>query len=154
DLSHLTRVVYLDAWFHHDDQPFAPSTSPYFKLNTRWALDTAFGKSPTTNIVIYAFTHPGGVPRSNPSQTNPSVPNPPSEAIAPLIAKYPAKIQFIDFEFQFNLRPAIDVQLEKICLARLIQLGIGAGVRPSDVPPPLMNLINALPARGSFGTLG
>jgi hypothetical protein len=155
DLSHLTRVIYLDAWYHHDDHPLAASSSPYFKKNTRWAIDTALGKSPTSNVVIYAFTHSsttgGGVPRSSPSN-NQSIPNPPNEPIAPLMTKYPNKIQFIDFEFKFGSRPAIDDQLEKICLARLIQLGIGA--IHSTVPAPLMTLINALPVRGSFGTLG
>ena len=154
DLSHLTRVIYLDAWYHHDDHPLAPSSSTYFKKNTRWAIDTAFGKSPSVNIVMYAFTHPGGVPRTNPSQTNQSIPDPPNEPVAPLVSTYPGHIQFIDFEFKFNSRPAIDDSLEKICLARLIQLGIGASVQQSAVSAPLMTLINALPARGSFGTLG
>ena len=154
DLSHLTRVNYLDAWFHHDDHPLAASTSIYFKKNTSWAIDTVFGKSPSANIVVYAFTNPGGVPRSNPNQSNQNVPNPPAEPIAPLITKYPNKVQFIDFEFKFNLRPAIADQLEKICLARVIQLGIGARIQQSAVSAPLMALINVLPARGSFGTLG
>jgi hypothetical protein len=154
DLSHLTRLIYLDAWYHHDDHPLAASTSQYFKKNTKWAIDTAFGKSSNVNIVIYAFTHPGGVPRSNPGQTNQSIPNPPNEPIAPLITQFPNKIQFVDFEFKFNTRPAIDDSLEKICLARLIQLGLGSQVQQSAVPASLMTLINALPERGSFGTLG
>jgi len=94
------------------------------------------------------------VPRSNPGQTNQSIPDPPKEPIAPLITQYPNLIQFIDFEFKFNTRPAIDDSLEKICLARLIQLGIGGAVPAASVPAPLMTLISALPARGSFGTLG
>ena len=154
DLTHLTRLIYLDAWYHHDDHPLAAPASPYFKKNTRWAIDTALGNSPTANVVIYAFTHPGGVPRSNPGQTNQSIPDPPKEPIAPLITQYPNLIQFIDFEFKFNTRPAIDDSLEKICLARLIQLGIGGAVPAASVPAPLMTLITALPARGSFGTLG
>jgi len=157
DLSNLTRLIYLDAWYHHDDHPLAASASPYFKKNTRWAIDTALGKSPTANVVIYAFTHgstsPGGVPRTNPGQTNQSIPNPPSEPIQTLITQYPNLIQFIDFEFKFNARPAIDDSLEKICLARLIQFGIGGRIT-GPVPASLMTLINALPARGSFGTLG
>ena len=123
----------------------APSSSTYFKKNTRWAIDTAFGKSPSVNVVMYAFTHPGGVPRTNPSQTNQSIPDPPNEPVAPLVSTYPGHIQFIDFEFKFNSRPAIDDSLEKICLARLIQLGIGASVQQSAVSAPLMTLINALP---------
>jgi hypothetical protein len=159
DLSNLTRLIYLDAWYHHDDHPLAASASPYYKKNTRWAIDTALGKSPSANVVIYAFTHSstgpgGGVPRSNAGQTNQSIPDPPSEPVQSLITQYPNKIQFIDFEFKFNTRPAIDDSLQKICLARLIQLGFGSSVQQSAVPPSLMTLINALPDRGSLGTLG
>lgn|ERR1017187_2870653 len=154
DLSNLTRMIYFDAWYHHDDHPLAPAASPYFKKNTRWAIDTALAKSPNASIVIYAFTHPGGVPRSNPSQANQNIADPPNEPIAPLISTYPTNIQFIDFEFQFNSKPHIDDQLEKICLARLIQMGIGGQFQQSAVAAPLLTLINALPDRGSFGTLG
>jgi hypothetical protein len=154
DLSNLTRLIYLDAWYHHDDHPLAASTSQYFKKNTKWAIDTALGKSSNLNVVIYAFTHPGGVPRSNPNQTNQSIPDPPNEPIASLVTQYPNKIQFIDFEFKFNTRPAIDDSLEKICLARLVQLGLGSQVQQSAVASSLMTLISALPDRGSFGTLG
>ncbi len=159
DLSNLTRLIYLDAWYHHDDHPLVASASPYYKKNTRWAIDTALGKSPSANVVIYAFTHSstgpgGGVPRSNAGQTNQSIPDPPSEPVQPLITQYPNKVQFIDFEFKFNTRPAIDDSLQKICLARLIQLGFGSSVQQSAVPPSLMTLINALPDRGSLGTLG
>jgi hypothetical protein len=154
DLSNLTRLIYLDAWYHHDDHPLGASTSPYYKKNTKWAIDTALGKSPNANVVIYAFTHPGGVPRTNPGQTNQSSPDPPNEPVQSLMTQYPNKIQFIDFEFKFNTRPAIDDSLEKICLARLIQLGIGSEVASSAVPSSLMTLITALPDRGSFGTLG
>ena len=93
-------------------------------------------------------------PRGNAGQTNESIPDPPSEPVQPLITQYPNKIQFIDFEFKFNTRPAIDDSLQKICLARLIQLGFGSSVQQSAVPPSLMTLINALPDRGSLGTLG
>ena len=123
DISKLTRVIYLDAWYHHDDHPLAPAPSPYRGKNTLWAIDTALQKSPGANVVIYAFTHPGGVPRSNPGQTNQNIANPPSEPVNSLITKYPGHIFFIDFEFTFNGKPHIDDQLEKICLARLISVG-------------------------------
>ncbi|MGI8732063.1 MAG: hypothetical protein ACR2LM_02030 [Pyrinomonadaceae bacterium] len=154
NLSKLSRVIYLDAWYHHDDHPLAASPSPFRRKNTLWAIETALAKSPTAKVVIYAFTHPGGVPRSNPSQTNINLPNPPREPVAPLITKFPANIAFIDFEFKFQTRTAIGVELEKICLARLIQLGIGSKFPAADLAAPLMVLVSALPARGSFGTLG
>jgi hypothetical protein len=154
DLSKLTRLIYFDAWYHHDDHPLAPPASPYFKKNTLWAIDTALAKSPTANVIIYAFTHPGGVPRSNPTQSNQNSPDPPREPVAPLLVKYPNRISFIDFEFAFNSKPHIDAQLEKICLARLIKLQTGGPFQPSAVDAALLPLINALPDRGSLGTLG
>jgi hypothetical protein len=153
DLSKLKRLIYLDAWFHHDDHPKMAS-GPYVKKNTLFAIDTAFTDSPTVQLVIYAFTHPGGVPRTNASQTNQNIPDPPNEPIAPLITKYPGRVNFIDFEFKFGSRPAIDDALSKICLARLIQLNIGAAVPESTLTPALKALIDALPGRGSLGTLG
>jgi hypothetical protein len=153
DLSKLTRLIYLDAWYHHDDHPLAPP-GPLRGKNTRRAIETALGKSPAANVVIYAFTHPGGVPRSNPAQTNTNLENPPREPVAPLITKFPGRIIFIDFEFKFNAKKAVADELEKICLARLIQLGIGSKFPSSDVAATLMALVNVLPARGSFGILG
>lgn len=90
----------------------------------------------------------------NPDQTNINLPSPPREPVAPLITKFPANIVFTDFEFKFQTRRAIGDELEKICLARLIQLGIGSKFPASAVAAPLMALVSALPARGSFGTLG
>jgi hypothetical protein len=111
-------------------------------------------QSPGATIVIYAFTHPGGVPRSNPSQTNQNIEDPPAEPINTLITKYPGHITFIDFEFKFGAKQHIDVELEKICLARLIQLGMGSKFDQRLVTQPLLDLVQALPVRGSFGTLG
>jgi hypothetical protein len=153
DLSKLSRVIYFDAWYHHDDHPLAPSPSVFRAKNTQWAIGTALGKSPAAKIVIYAFTHPGGVPRSNPSE-NQNLENPPKEAVAPLITKFPTNIVFIDFEFKFKTKTAIADQLEKICLARLIQLGLGSKFQPSAVAATLMALVSALTPRGSFGTFG
>jgi hypothetical protein len=154
DLTGLTRVIYLDAWYHHDDHPVAAS-GPYVKKNTLWAVDTSLSKSPAAKIVIYAFTHPGGVPRSNPGQTNQNIENPPREPVANLYTKYPANMNFIDFEFKFKTRNAIDDGVEKICLARLLKLGIASGkIEESAVAPALKTLMDALPERGSFGTLG
>ncbi len=159
DLSNLTRLIYLDAWYHHDDHPLAPSSSPYFKKNTLWAVDTALGKSSSAKLVIYGFTgghtaSGGGVPRTNPNQANRNAPNPPKEPIAPLITKYPSRVSFVDFEYSFNNKPPIDDQLERICLARLVQLGTGGPYQQAAVPAALSSLISALPDRGSFGTLG
>jgi hypothetical protein len=162
DLSKLRRLIYFDAWYHHDDHPLAPAPHPFRKKNTQWAIETALGKSSAAKVVIYAFTHQGGgvprsdgVPRSNPTQTNISLPNPPSEPVAPLITKFPGKIIFVDFEFAFNSKPAIGEELEKICLARLIKLGIGGPFQATDVAASLMTLVSALhPSAGSLGTLG
>ncbi len=157
DLSKLSRLIYFDAWYHHDDHPLAPAPHPFRKKNTQWAIDIALGKSSTAKVVIYAFTHPGGVPRSNPTQTNLNLPNPPGEPVAPLITKFPGgRIIFVDFEFAFNSKPPIGEELEKICLARLIRLGIGGLNFPaSAVDASLMPLVNALdPSPGFLGTLG
>jgi len=157
DLTHIKRLVYFDAWYHHDDHPLMTAGSPYDKKNTLFAVDTVMSKSPNADVVIYAFTHSsgigGGVPRTNPTQTNKNIPDPPLEPIAPLITNYGSKIRFIDFEYK-DSRPAIDDELEKICLARLIQLGTGNQFQASAIHTSLMPLINALPTRGSFGTLG
>ncbi len=154
DLTKLTRLIYLDAWYHHDDHPTPAASSPYFKKNTKWAVDTALTKSPSAKLIVYAFTHPGGVPRTTDPQPNQNVENPPREAIAPYISKYGANVRFIDFEYKFAGKPHIDDQLEKICLARLIQLGTGTDFQKAAVKPTLQGLIDVLPSRGSFGTLG
>jgi hypothetical protein len=155
NLSSLKRLIYLDAWYHYNDHPLMPAASPYFKRNTLFAIDTAMSKSASLQLVIYAFTHPGGVPRSNPGQTDNKIEDPPSEPVATLITKYPGKINFIDFEFKFQTRPAIDDALEKICLARLIQFGIAASkFSAASVSVGLIGLVNALPVRGSLGMLG
>jgi len=153
DLTNLRRLIYFDAWYHHDDHPMPATSFQYFKKLTQWAVDTAFTSSPSAQLIVYAYT-PGGVPRKNPAITDPNKESPPREEITPYITKYGANVQFIDFNFKFNGKPHIDDQLEKICLARLIQLGTGAGFQKSAVKPGLQKLIDVLPARGSFGTLG
>lgn len=153
DLSKLKRLVYLDAWYHHNDHPLMPTGSPYRAKNTLFAVDTALTKSPAAQLIIYAYT-PGGVPRSNPGQTNPALPSATKEPIASLITKYPGRVNFIDFNFKFGTRPAIETQLEKICLARLIQFGTGNQFPAADIDASLVPLITALPVRGSFGTFG
>jgi hypothetical protein len=153
DLSKLKRLIYLDAWYHHDDHPKTTS-GPYVGKNTRFAIETAFTQNADVQIVIYAFTHPGGVPRSNPSQTNQNTPNPPREDVSYYIKKFPSHINFIDFEFKFDTKPPIDVALEDICLARLIQFGIGNKFDAGAVAAQLKALVDVLPERGSLGTLG
>ena len=154
NITSLKRLIYLDAWYHFDDDPLMPSSSPYFKRNVLFAIDTAMSKSASLQLIIYAFTS-GGVPRSNAAQTNQTIENPPREPVVSLITKYPGKVNFIDFNFKFKTKPAIDDALEKICLARLIQFGIAAGtVTAPSVSASLMGLVNALPERGSLGTLG
>jgi hypothetical protein len=152
DLTNLKRLIYFDAWYHHDDHPKMTS-GPYVGKNTRFAIETAFTQNADVQIVIYAFTHPGGVPRSNPSQTNQNIPNPPNESVSYYRTKFPGHINFIDFEFK-DPNPAIDVALEKICLARLIKFGIGGPFTAAAIAAPLKALVDVLPERGSFGTLG
>ncbi len=154
DLSKLSRLVYLDAWYHFDDSPKMTS-GPFIGKNVQFAIDTAFKKNPAVQIVIYAFTNPGGVPRTTANQSNKTIPNPPREPVAALIAAHPGQISFIDFEFKFGSKPAIDDALEKICLARLIQLGLqDAKYAATAIAAPLKALVDVLPERGSFGVLG
>lgn len=153
DLTKLKRLIYLDAWYHHDDHPKMASGS-YIGKNTKLSIDTAFQENPEVDLIIYAFTHPGGVPRSNPSQTNQNVPNPPKEPVQPLITQYGSHVHFIDFEFKFGTKPPIDDALEKICLARLIQFGIDSKFPESSLSSAIKGLVDILPGRGSLGTLG
>jgi hypothetical protein len=154
DLTKLKRLIYLDAWYHHDDHP-KMAAGPYVGKNTKFSIDTAFQKNSDVDLIIYAFTHPGGVPRSNPSQTNQAVPNLPKVPVQPLITQYGSHIHFIDFEFKFGTKPPIDDALEKICLARLIQFGVVDSKFPeSSLSPAIKGLVDILPDRGSLGTLG
>ena len=142
DLGELKRLVYLDAFYLHDDAPVAPKTSPYYKKNTVWAVDTALTASGSAQLFVYAYTT-GGTPRSI------------ADAMlkGPL-AKYKTKTKFIDVEFKHDSVPPIADQLEKICLARLIQGGIDDYFERKDVPDKILALIDLLPARGAFGTFG
>ena len=142
DLGGLRRLVYLDAFYLHDDAPVAPRTSPYHKKNTVWAVDTALTASASAQLFIYAYTT-GGTPRSV------------ADAMlkGPL-AKYKTRTKFIDVEFKHDGVPPIADQLEKICLARLIQGGIDDYFERKDVADKILALIDLLPARGSFGTFG
>jgi hypothetical protein len=70
------------------------------------------------------------------------------------ITKFPNQIKFIDFEFKFGTKPPVDDALEKICLARLIQFGIGSKFAAGAVAAHLKALVDVLPERGSIGTLG
>jgi hypothetical protein len=153
ELSTLKRLIYFDAWYFHNDHPLMPTGSPYRAKNTLFAVDTALAKSPSAELVIYAFTT-GGVPRTLSGSPSKSNPNPPKNPVDTLITKYPGRVKFIDFEWKFGTRPAIDAALEKICLARLIQLGIGSKFPASAIAAPLKALVDVLPAKGSLGTLG
>jgi hypothetical protein len=93
-------------------------------------------------LFIYAYTT-GGTPRSV------------ADAMlkGPL-AKYKTRTKFIDVEFKRDGVPPIADQLEKICLARLIQGGINDYFERKDVADKILALIDLLPARSSFGTFG
>jgi hypothetical protein len=119
-----------------------PKTSPYYKKNTVWAVDTALAASASAQLFVYAYTT-GGTPRSI------------ADAMlkGPL-AKYKTKTKFIEVEFKRDSVPPIADQLEEICLARLIQGRIDDYFERKHVLDKILALIDLLPARGSFGTFG
>lgn len=146
NLSALKRVVYFDAFFNHDDFPQPPPAHAYHKRLTIWAVDTAVAASTNVVIAIYAYTHPGGVPR----KAGGSDPAGPLQA---LTKAHPANIRFLDFAFTHGGKPAIADTLEKICHARLVQAALGDYIEDKDVSADVLALVRALPARGSLGVL-
>lgn len=147
NLSALKRVVYYDAFYNHDDFPQPPKSHAYHKKLTVWAVDTASAASAGVKTVIYAYTHPGGVPRKDGTST----PTGPLEA---LTKAHAANIQFLDFEFKFQGKEAIADALEKICHARLIQAAMDDYVEEKNVAADILALVKALPDRGSLGVMG
>src|SRR5262249_13494533 len=59
DLKNLKRLIYLDAFYDHNDFPLAPKTHPFFKRNTLWAIDTAFNEGADAELFIYAYSMSG-----------------------------------------------------------------------------------------------
>jgi hypothetical protein len=146
DLSALERLVYFDAFYRHNDHPLAPRTSKYFKNATRWAVDTALSASGAAQVVIYGVTG-GGTPRQGGDHQ-------PTGPLKEMLADHGAKIVFADLEFPRDKKRAVMDDLEKVCLSRFIQGGIDDYFQDSAVPSDVLDFINVLPSRGSFGTLG
>jgi hypothetical protein len=157
ELFDLRRLVYLDAFYQHDDFPLARKGSrqfdSYFKRNTLWAIDTALSArtvNPLPEVFVYAYTEGVGRRRDG------TLSGPVEEAIK----SGPGRIHIIELEKERDGVPAIAAQVEKICLARLIQGGIDDYFERSSVPPDIIALVDLLPNslpnndRGSFGTFG
>lgn len=146
DLSALKRLVYFDAFYHHDDHPHAKKGTKYASNLTRFAVDTALAASSAAQVVIYGVTT-GGTPRQKGSHE-------PRGPLKELTADHGGNIVFADLEFARGKKPAVMDDLEKICLSRLIQGGIGDYFQDSAVPADVLALVNILPTRGSFGVFG
>jgi hypothetical protein len=147
DLSTLKRVSYLDAFYNHDDFPLSPPRHAFHKKNTAWAVHTALTASPAAEVFIYAYTT-GGVPRKTGKGKDPKGP------FKELQAAFGARIRLIDLEFAQGKVPALADQLEKVCLARLMQAGSGNYYEERWLPADITALIKLLPFRGEFGVLG
>jgi hypothetical protein len=146
DLSALQRLVYFDAFYRHDDHPLAAKGTAYFRNNTRWAVDTAIAASSQTQVVIYGVTT-GGTPRQASG-------NEPRAPLTQMVKDHPDRIAFVDLEFPHDKKPALMDHLERICLARLVQGGIDDYFQEAAVPAGVLDLVKALPARGTFSTFG
>ena len=146
NLSALRRLVYFDAFFHHDDHPRAATGSAHFRNNTRWAVNTAIAASGQTQVVIYGVTT-GGTPRQASG-------NEPRAPLKQMVKDHPGRIAFIDLEFPRDKKPALMDHLERICLARMVQGGIDDYFQEAAVPAAVLDLVKALPARGTFSTFG
>jgi hypothetical protein len=147
DLSKLRRLAYLDAFYDHDDHPVAPASNPFHKMNTMWAGATVLAANATAEIVIYAYTTPGGVPRKADGRS-------PKGPLDGLKNAGGSRVRFLDLDFKRDGKPAIDDKLEAVCLSRLVQAGIGDYFERSDVAPNVLDLVDVLPTRGQLGTFG
>jgi hypothetical protein len=146
DLSTLKRLIYLDAFYSHDDFPLSPTRHAFHKKNTAWAVDTALTASAAAEVFIYAYTT-GGVPRVKGGS---GIRGPYKE----ISDKFGARIRLVDLEFKQGKTPAIADQLEKVCLARLMQAGSGDFYEEGNMPADVVALMRLLPLRGEFGVFG
>lgn len=143
DLSRLRRFVYLDAFYQHDDHPQPPASHPFHKKLTLWAADTVYKASSAAEVFIVGYTHPGATPRDDKFE-----PKGPLKAISAL---RPDSTHFLDLEFKRDgLDPVAD-DLEKVCLARLLQAGVDDYYPLASLPMKMQALVVLLPDRGSLG---
>lgn len=143
DLSKLRRFIYLDAFYQHDDHPQPPASHPFHKKLTLWAADTVLKASPAAEVLIVGYTHPGATPRDD--KNNPKGP------LKEIAALKEGATTFFDLEFKRDgLDPVAD-DLEKVCLARLLQAGVDDYYSLASLPMKMQKLIALLPDRGSLG---
>jgi hypothetical protein len=169
ELKNLKRLIYLDAFYNHDDTPLPKSSHPFYKKNTLWAIETALSKSPNAELFIYGYTM-SGTPRLTKFKKG-APPPPPSVPIDAFLKKrFPSRVKhFIDLEYDPRIVDELgNNKLESICLARLIQSGIDESfqreeiallVRGKDdereqIAKNILALVDLLPERGSLGTWG
>jgi hypothetical protein len=143
DLSKLRRLVYLDAFYWHDDHPQPAASHPFHKKLTLWAADTVIKASSAAEVFIVGYTHPGATPRDD--HGNPKGP------LKAITALRPGSTYFLDLEFKRDGLDPIADDLEKVCLARLLQGGVGDYFELASLPLKMQKLIQLLPDRGSLG---
>jgi hypothetical protein len=141
DLTALTRFVYLDAFYKHNDHPKPPPGHPFRGKLTQWAADTLFKANKSVEIIIVGYTHPGATPRD--AQNNPTGPLKELEAMG--------TTRFLDLEFKRGKLDPVADDLEKVCLARLIQGGIDDYFTLASLPLAVQKLVGLLPPRGDLG---
>ena len=143
DLSHLRRFVYLDAFYWHDDHPQPASSHAFHKKLSVWAADTVFKASSTAEVYVVGYTHPGATPRDDKNE--------PKGPLKEITALRPGSTSFLDLEFKRNGVDPIADDLEKVCLARLLQGGVDDYFSLASLPMKIQKLIALLPDRGSLG---
>jgi hypothetical protein len=159
DLTKLKRLIYLDAFYFHDDFPLSAKTPVVQKIptNTLWAIDTAFNESADAELFIYAYSL-GGTERTTDDFRTGKPPPRPKVPIDDFLKKWsPNRMHFIDLEFDARIRDKLgNNKFESICLARLIENGINESFEDKDpkLTPSILALVNSLPERGSLGTWG
>lgn len=144
DLSRLKRFIYLDAFYWHDDHPQPAASHAFHQKLTLWAADTVFKASASAEVVIVGYTHPGATPRDDKNQ-----PKGPLKEISSLRA---SSTHFLDLEFDRDGKKAIADDLEKVCLARLLEAGVDDYFSLASLPVAVQTLVRLLPARGNLGT--
>jgi hypothetical protein len=143
DLSKLRRFIYLDAFYWHDDHPQPAASHAFHKKLTLWAADTVFRASAAAEVFIVGYTHPGATPRDD--KFNPKGP------LKEITALRPGSTYFFDLEFKRDGVDPIADDLEKVCLARLLQGGVDDYFALASLPMKMQALVRLLPDRGSLG---
>ena len=149
DLTGLKRMAYFDGFDRHDDFPLPKPDHHFYKKNTLWAAETALDASPKAELLIYAYSH-GAVPRIDDKGT-------PRGPLSELKQKYADRVRFIELELDRNGKQKRPDDMLNVCLARMIQSGLGDYFEEKDVDlvsRDLLPLVRLLPERGSLGVFG